>query len=390
MHRLAIPVLLTFLTFPVLTASPLPEPQGQPSTKASTGGSPIVIPAGTTVSLALTSPIRANSAKAGDSIYAETAFPVAVNNHMAIPTGTYVQGQIDALTRPGRFSPHAELRMHFTKIIFANGYTVEVPGTATANAGAESALQSAAAPEAALTPGDDVIPAVGTAYVLVSSRSDILLDNGSQLEMVLQLPLRLSSDEVAAAVRQSIPAPLGQFKSATQCRPIPGSPGTPDTVIPGTPGTSGTPPTMIPGAPGMPDTIIPGTPATPGTPDTILPGSPSRPYLPCPGPPIVSSNTKALNYNETFQIGAPVQVYGKPLAAGSYQVRWKGLAPLTQVEIHQNGNQVESVQARVVLLSKKSPSDIPGTSTNPDGSLSLRSLRFAGQSFALYFDHDGE
>ena len=68
----------------------------------------------------------------GDSVYAETVFPVAVNNQMAIPLGTYVQGQIDTLTPPGWLSPHAQFQMHFTKIIFADGYTVELPGSQNA------------------------------------------------------------------------------------------------------------------------------------------------------------------------------------------------------------------------------------------------------------------
>ncbi len=136
----------------------------------------------------------------------------------------------------------------------------------------------------------------------------------------------------------------------------------------------------------MPDTIIPGTPATPGTPDTVFPGSPGSPGVTCPGPPIVTSNPKALSYKEPFQLSAPVQVSGKPLAAGSYQASWKGLGPSADVDILQNGNVVVSVHARVVLLNRTSPGDTPGTRPNSDGSISLRSPRFAGQSFALYFD----
>jgi hypothetical protein len=64
--------------------------------------------------LALTSPILAKTAKGGDSVYAQAVFPVAVNNQMAIPPGTYVQGQIDTLTRPGWLSPHAQFHIHLT------------------------------------------------------------------------------------------------------------------------------------------------------------------------------------------------------------------------------------------------------------------------------------
>jgi hypothetical protein len=100
----------------------------------------------------------------------------------------------------------------------------------------------------------------------------------------------------------------------------------------------------------------------------------------------VTSNFKVQSYKESFQISAPVQVSGKPLPAGTYQVAWEGLGPMAQVDILQNGNPVASVQARVVLLNRKSPADAPATHTNSDGSISLQSLRFAGQTFALYFD----
>ena len=390
MRRLTLALLLSALLAASQTNFLLPDVQGQTQAKSITSKSKIVVPAGTTVPLALTEPILAKSAKAGDSVYAETAFPVAVNNQIAIPPGTFVQGQIDSLARPGWFSPHAQFQIHFTKIIFANGYTVVLAGPQNVDAGAKVALPASAAVGAPPPPASDVIAAVATPYVLVSSASDVLLDNGAQIEMVLQIPLRLNAAKVAAAARQSRSAPLPQFQSATRCRPIPATPGTPDTVIPGTPGTPGTPPTVIPGGPGMPDTVIPGTPGTPGTPPTLIPGSPGTPYVPCPAGPVVTSNPKVQSSSQSFQITAPVQVFAKPLPAGSYRVTWKGSGPWAQVEILQNASLVLGVRARVVLLSKTSPADTPETYTGSDGSLSLRSLRFAGQNLALYFDQGAE
>ena len=48
-----------------------------------------------------------------------------------------------------------------------------------------------------------------------------------------------------------------------------------------------------------------------------------------------------------------------------------------------------SVRARVVVLNGKSTVDTPEIRPNSDNTLSLRSLRFAGQTFALYFDQGG-
>jgi hypothetical protein len=104
-------------------------------------------------------------------------------------------------------------------------------------------------------------------------------------------------------------------------------------------------------------------------------------------------NPKTQTYKESFELSAAAQVSGTQLAAGSYQVSWEGAgAPaqsaspgMAQVNILQNGNAVASVRARVVLLSAKAAANAPGTRAKSDGTATLQSLRFAGQSFALYF-----
>ena len=384
MRRLAIAILLFAFTSAAQTGPLRPSSEPSVQTGNAPGAATITVPAGTTVSLAITHAILTKTAKPGDDVYAETVFPVAVNNQMAIPPGTYVQGQIDRLTRPGIFSPHAQFQIHLTKLIFANGYTVFIPSIQNPVRAQPALQQASAAPVAAPAPPDDVIPAVASAYVDVSDRSDVLLNNGAQIAMVLQLPLQLDAASVENAVRASKPVNLGRLTSATMCRTIPGTPGTPDTVIPGSPGTPGTPDTVIPGMNGAPDTVMPGIPATPGTPDTVIPGTPGTPDIPCPGPPVVAMNTK--EQKESFQVGAPFQVAGNSLPAGSYQITWKGSGPLVFVQILQNKKVVAAMQARMVLLDRESPSAMPGVLNNPDGSVSLQSLRFAGQSFALYFD----
>jgi hypothetical protein len=384
MRTLTTAVLLLILICAAQATPAQPDPQSPPSVPNNITQSTLVVPAGTAVELALISPILARTAKPGESVYAETAFPVAVNNQIAIPPGTYIEGQIDSMARPAWRSPHAQFQIHFTKIIFANGYTVVFPGPQTVTTAQQHSSQTTPAPEASVVPvTDDVLAAVASPYVDVSSSNDVLLDNGSQVEMVLQVPLPLLADRVAVAARMARTEQLPQFKSATLCRPTYGSPGSPDTVIPG---TAGTPPTVIPGGPGMPDTVIPGTP---GMSPTTIGGSPSTPGTVCPGPPVVTSNPKVPDNKQTFQIGAPVRVSAMQLAAGVYQVTWSGAGPSVQVEILQNGNLVVSARARVVILDRESPSDLSGTGTNSDSSVFLQSLRFAGQSIALYFNQGG-
>jgi hypothetical protein len=392
MRRIVAAILLTAwagVAQEVAAQAPQPDVQGPSQHSTTNQKSTITVPAGTRVALALTSPIWAKTAKVGDTVHAATAFPVTVSNDMAIPPGTYAEGRIDALTRPSWLSAHAQFQLHFTKLIFANGYTVELPdvienGGAIGNQLAASnsgAFQPAVDRSANASAATDIEAAVARVYVEVTSRNDILLDNGAPIEMLLQSPLSLEAESVAGAVSRSKPLQIGPSKSATRCVPTPGTPGTPDTVIPGSPGTSDT---VIPGGPGMPDIVVPGIPATP---PTIIPGSPGFAGTVCPGPPIVTSAPSGKDlHTKTIALASPMQIGGVLLVAGTYQVRWSGLGPTAQVAIVQNKKELVQAPARIVILGKAPLANEAAPRTNADGSIALGSLQFAGETFALFFD----
>jgi hypothetical protein len=295
------------------SASQIQPTPAQPT--AASAPASITVSAGTKVELVVTRPEWAQSAKDGDTIYAQTSFPVVTGGAMAIPAGTYVEGTIESVTRPTRKLDRAEIQVLFTKIVFADGYTLDLPGPDLPRTGlsepelpgATSAIQAPAAvsPEATNSTSGDPKPAPGETLIAitvqVTTANDLLLDNGAEIEMTLGAPLELDAKQVAQSIPLSrVPEP-GQLQSATLCRNTPsspGSPGTPDTVIPGSPGT---PSTTIPGGPGMPDITIPGTPATP---DTVIPGSPGTPGDPgyvCPSKPLVISCAPANNQPTSSQ-----------------------------------------------------------------------------------------
>jgi hypothetical protein len=398
MRRIAAAILLAALAGMAQEVSArAPQPDAQLSSQdASTNQkSTITLPVGTRVALVVTSPVWTKSAMPGDRIYSMTSFPLVAGNEIAVPQGTYVEGKIDTLTRPHWLSGHADFQLHFTKLIFANGYTVDLSRAASAayslqtDARVNEPAVQAEANEggAAVAASGDVATAIALVHVQVSPQSDILLDNGSPIEMILQTPLSLEAGRVAAAARASRPMQMSGYKSATRCVPTSGTPGTPDTVIPGTPGIPGTPDTVIPGGPGMPDTVIPGTPATPGTPPTVIPGSPGFPGRACPGPPIVMSSSAASDaHRKAFQLASSLQIGPVPLPAGKYQARWTGLGPMAEVDILQNKKLVVRALARVVILERKSAKDESLPRPNADGSVKLGSLQFTGESFELIFE----
>jgi hypothetical protein len=195
-----------------------PAEQVQPPASASRQ---VTLPAGTRVLLQLQSPIYTKTARVGDGVYCESTFPVTQENQMAIPAGTYVKGRITHIQRPGRVKGRAELQVHFTSMIFPNGYTVDLPGTlegtpgsynhqvtddegtvkangtkgrdvgtvaSTTGAGAViGGVASRSGTGAGI--GAGVGAAVGLAQVLLTRGPDVRLERGTALEMVLQTPL---------------------------------------------------------------------------------------------------------------------------------------------------------------------------------------------------------
>jgi type IV secretion system protein VirB10 len=96
-----------------------------------------VIPSGTKVPLLLAQAISTKNAREGDPVYAQTAFPFVLNDHILIPAGTYIQGKIMHTEHAGRSQKRAELLIHFTSMIYPSGYTVMLPGSIDNTPGAD-------------------------------------------------------------------------------------------------------------------------------------------------------------------------------------------------------------------------------------------------------------
>src|SRR5256712_12785189 len=72
-------------------------PPSAPDT-ASAASKSLTIPAGTKVPLVLKQALSTKNARDGDPVYAQTTFPVVMNDRVAIPAGTYVPGKISNVT----------------------------------------------------------------------------------------------------------------------------------------------------------------------------------------------------------------------------------------------------------------------------------------------------
>jgi type IV secretion system protein VirB10 len=90
------------------------------------------VPAGTVVPLTLVNAIKMKSTPIGGMVRATVAFPVTVGTQLAIPAGVYAEGQLEQATFPKGYKapkgapPVSPLKVHFTRLIYPNGYTVSL------------------------------------------------------------------------------------------------------------------------------------------------------------------------------------------------------------------------------------------------------------------------
>jgi type IV secretion system protein VirB10 len=175
------------------------------------------IPKGTHVLLRMMNSISTRTAAEGNQVYLQTVTPVAVNNQIVIPPGTYVQGSVSHSKRSGHVKGRAELGIRLETMTFAGGKMVKISprlsevdsgengqkvddtesqvkaaGTRAKDAGQVAILAGTGAAIGGLADrsfkgagiGGGVGTAVGLARVLLSRGNEVELRQGTTLDVV--------------------------------------------------------------------------------------------------------------------------------------------------------------------------------------------------------------
>lgn len=212
------------------------QPPASPTMSASPSKASLTIPAGSKVPLSLKQAISTKTAKEGDPVYAETTFPYVINDKIAIPVGTYIQGKITRVERGGRVKGRAQLLIHFTSMIYPSGYTVLLGGSIENTPGAEKTTMKD--PEGTIQQDSDagkkakdvagaattgaVIGAIsdggkgagigagigavgGLAIAMLTRGSDVRLQPGTSIEMEIQREVTVDSSRITVQTSQSRP-----------------------------------------------------------------------------------------------------------------------------------------------------------------------------------------
>jgi hypothetical protein len=212
---------------PQTSAPPPVAPAPQPAPVPHLGsGDKILIPAGTRIGVVLENGISTRSVKPGDSVYLLTSFPITQNNHIVIPVGSYLRGEILDSKRPGRVKGKGEFRLKLNTLILPNGYTVDLNAAPrSADSGGKETMDSEGKVTGPGGKGKDVqtvaettatgagIGAIasgakgagigagigglaGLAAVLLTRGPEAELPRGSAMDIVLEHSLSLDSSQI--------------------------------------------------------------------------------------------------------------------------------------------------------------------------------------------------
>jgi type IV secretion system protein VirB10 len=156
------------------------------------------------------------------------------NDRIVIPVGSYVQGVIDSVQRAGRVKGRAEVLVHFRTLILPSGYTVALPGavdsapdldtgkvkgkdpesegkiqhegekgkdagTIATTAGIGAGIGAAARGVKGAGIGAGLGAAGGLIGTLLTRGSDLRLEPGSTVDIVLERPITLDEAKLHAS-----------------------------------------------------------------------------------------------------------------------------------------------------------------------------------------------
>jgi type IV secretion system protein VirB10 len=211
------------------TQAPAPQSQEQTQEPAQQAVEEpaLVVPEGTNLPIVLSTFLNSRSSQVGDTFYADTTYPIWIQQRLVIPRGSIVKGTVTKVIRPGKIKGKAQLAISFDNILLPNGITrdlvaifqgihgageekidrqtetVEMDSSKGADAGqiagptSQGAIIGAIAGEGkgALI-GGAAGGAVGLASILLSRGKELVLEPGTQFDIVLKQPLRFVYGEV--------------------------------------------------------------------------------------------------------------------------------------------------------------------------------------------------
>ncbi len=221
----AIPVvlLLLFMTAVGWTAQESQAPANRNLSEANE----LVVAPGTVIPIALSAFLNTRSSQVGDSWYADTVYPIWIQQRLVIPKGSTIRGTVTEVVRPGRIKGKGRMALRIDSILLPNGVsrdlvavfrgirgpgeekldrkteTVEMggsqgqdAGTVVGTTGEGEIIGAIAGGGKGAGIGAGAGAAAGLATVLFSRGRDLVLDPGTQFDLVLKQPVKFAFAEL--------------------------------------------------------------------------------------------------------------------------------------------------------------------------------------------------
>jgi len=193
----------------------------------------ITVPYGTIIPIAIADYLNTRNSQAGDVFYAETVYPIWVQQTLIIPKGSNIRGTVTEVVRPGRIKGKGRLTVRFDDVLLPNGVNAKLsaafrgihgPGEETVDRRSESVEGGGG------SAGEDVETVIGTtatgallgtvigagtgnvgtgagvgagigaaaglAQVLFSRGRDLVINPGTRLDLELRQPMTFALNEL--------------------------------------------------------------------------------------------------------------------------------------------------------------------------------------------------
>ncbi len=221
-------------------------------------GPEVIVPEGTVIPITLTTFLNTRSSHVGDTFYAETAYPVWVNQQLVIPRDSVIRGTVTEAVRPGKIKGRGRLALRLDSVQLPNGVSrsliaslqgIHSPGVekldssrevveADSSKGTDAGILAVTSGQGAMIGaiadggqgtaiGAGAGAAVGIATVLLSRGPDLVLEPGTQFDLRLKQPVRFAYGEIsftsgqADAPRHNPPRPAYQRRNVQPSYPRP-------------------------------------------------------------------------------------------------------------------------------------------------------------------------
>jgi len=188
----------------------------------------ITVPEGTVIPIVLTEYLNTHNSQVGDVVYADTTYPIWLQQRMIIPKGSTIRGTVTEVIRPGRITGRGRLAIRFDDILLPNGIrrdfiasfrgihgpgdeslsrkseTVTAGGSKGEDVGTVVGTSSQGAIIGAIAGhgGEGAIigagagAAVGIATMLFTRGRDLVLSPGTRFDLELKKPMKFAYNEI--------------------------------------------------------------------------------------------------------------------------------------------------------------------------------------------------